>query len=98
MRVTFGSNQLSQRYQSLAEATRAWGPNVGKRYIMRVKLLRAAPGLHAIGEFHNLRLHPLHGMREGQWAIALDERWRLVFRVTGPDQVQIEEVSNHYDD
>jgi plasmid maintenance system killer protein len=98
VRVTFGSPQLRERFESLNAGTRAWGPNVAKRYVMRVKLLRAAPGLQAVGEFQSLRLHPLQGARHGQWAINLDQRWRLVFRIIGPDKVRIEEVSNHYDD
>jgi len=46
----------------------------------------------------HLRLHQLTGDRQGQWALDLTERWRLVVGVPAPDTVMIEEVSQHYGD
>jgi proteic killer suppression protein len=47
-----------------------------------------------------LRFHPLKGDREGQFALTLIDRFRLI--VSFPDQdrktVQVEEVSAHYGD
>jgi plasmid maintenance system killer protein len=53
--------------------------------------------LYAIGA---LRLHPLTGPRQGQLAMTLKWRWRLIVTV-GSDTmtvVRVEEVSKHYDD
>lgn len=46
--------------------------------------------------FASLRLHPLTGERQGQYAMTLVGRWRLIVSLEG-SIVVIEEVSNHYD-
>ena len=45
----------------------------------------------------SLRLHPLTGDRQGQYALTLTGRWRLILTVAG-DTAIIEEVSSHYGD
>ncbi|MGQ0659170.1 MAG: type II toxin-antitoxin system RelE/ParE family toxin [Chromatiales bacterium] len=41
------------------------------------------------------RLHPLKGDREGEWALRVDENWRLVFRFDGQDVELVDYVDYH---
>lgn len=99
MRVEFATDELLQCFQSYSAATRRWGPDVGRKYILRVNLLLAARTLQDLSAPRSLHLHPLKGARMGQYAININDRWRLIFTYNRDEgAVRIEEVSNHYDD
>ncbi|MCY4616218.1 MAG: plasmid maintenance system killer [Chloroflexi bacterium] len=78
MQVRFHTRRLERCAGHLAAAVRAWGPEVGRRYIERVQLLQEAPGLEALYDISTLRLHPLRGDRRGQFAMRLTGRMRLI--------------------
>jgi toxin HigB-1 len=42
LEVRFRTRRLQRRYEESAEAIRAWGPDVGRRYVQRVTALVAA--------------------------------------------------------
>jgi proteic killer suppression protein len=42
-----------------------------------------------------LRLHPLRGERQGQWAVSVSGNWRVVFEFDGPDITNIDLVDYH---
>jgi proteic killer suppression protein len=42
-----------------------------------------------------LRLHPLRGERQGQWAVSVSGNWRVVFAFDGPDITNIDLVDYH---
>ncbi len=71
MRVCFRNHQLERRYAESGQAIRGWGPQVGRRYVQRVKALRLAPDRSDIQGSRALDLHPLTGNRRGQHAIRL---------------------------
>ncbi|MFN0148668.1 MAG: hypothetical protein ACKVT1_19370 [Dehalococcoidia bacterium] len=99
MDVEWADRRLRERFEMSAEGTRAWGPQVARRYILRVNFLLEADDWAAVLAHRALRAHPLHGPSAGAWSIVLHDRWRLV--VTYDEQarrVRIEEVSNHYGD
>jgi proteic killer suppression protein len=99
MEVEFATPALRKCYERQDAAVRAWGTSIGRKYIQRVKLLMAAKQLSDLSVPRSLRLHPLHGDHEGQHAISLDERWRLIFKYDKEaGTVRIEEVTNHYGD
>jgi proteic killer suppression protein len=41
------------------------------------------------------KLHPLHGVREGQWSVAVSGNWRVVFGFVGDEAVDVELVDYH---
>ena len=41
------------------------------------------------------RLHPLRGVREGHWAVWVDENFRLTFRFEGKDVVEVDYRDYH---
>ena len=52
----------------------------------RVDDLRVPPGN---------RLHALTGNREGQWAISVNDQWRICFRFEGEDAYDVELCDYH---
>ena len=99
MEVIFRTNELRRCYEESARAIRRWGPDVGRRYIIRVQMLHAARDFQDAYQRPALRLHSLRGSRRGELSIYLIGRWRLIVTEgTTPESVIVEEVSNHYDD
>lgn len=100
MEVRFRTKDLEQCYQRSSKAIRKFGPDVGRRYIQRINLIKAAPDLATLTSLPGLRCHPLRGDRQGQWAATLIDRFRLIFTFQNDEMtiVRIEGVSKHYDD
>ena len=100
MEIRFRTRKLQRQYESSAEAARAYGRDVARKYIQRVDLIKAIHNLAEMKALPGLDCHPLKGDRAGQWAISLTGFWRLIFTLSG-DQLEIvlvEEVSKHYGD
>ena len=98
MKVTFRTRQLERAFSESATALRRWGDKAGRRYVTRIIQLSEARDFADIRALAALRAHQLKGARRGEWAIDLTERWRLIVRLEGDDEVSIEEVSRHYGD
>lgn len=99
VRVEFGSNQLRRAYEQSAQAIRKWGAVVAQKYIGRTDALFAAENFEVIKQLRSLRAHPLERRYEGQWALDLTGRWRLIVTPSEDGKsVTIEEVTNHYGD
>lgn len=99
MQVTFATTSLRKCFESSDAGVKQWGAEIARKYIQRVNLIVAAKGLTDLATPRSLHLHPLKGDRAGQHAISLNDRWRLIFTHNKEEgTVQIEEVTNHYDD
>jgi plasmid maintenance system killer protein len=98
MKVLFASRQLMRCYEDSDRAMRKWGPNVGRKYIARVQALYAANKFSDLFTIRSLAVHELKGGHEGQYAVILHGRWRLVVVPEGEDTVRVEEVTHHYGD
>ena len=96
MKLRFANNQLRRCYEDERLANRRFGPQVGLRYLQRVRLIMSTASIDRLMEFRSLRLHPLKGDRYGLWVVDLVAQWRLLFSIED-DTVVIQEVSNHYD-
>ena len=95
----FDNQTLKDRYEDVNKATRAWGPQVARRYIQRIEQIQAMPTFHSLFSIQSLRLHPPKGNRRGQFALTLIGRYLLIIeRDDSSDTVLVSEVSNHYDD
>src|SRR5579864_9149215 len=60
--------------------------------------LQALDAMHALNEIVPLRsvgLHRLRGDRKGQWAMAINGPWRLVFTFKAGDAYDVEIVDYH---
>ena len=98
MRIVFASRRLERSYLDVSRAVREWGRPVGLRYIQRIKVLAAANNLHELRQSRALRLHPLRGDRDGEWAMTLHGRWRMIIQLADQQTVIVKEVSAHYGD
>ena len=60
---------------------------------MLLDALDAAMSLTPLRVLQAVRLHPLTGSRQGQWAMTVNGRWRVTFRFDDGDAhaVQIED-------
>lgn len=100
MEVKFRTQKLRKQYENSGDAEKAYGAQVGRRYIQRVNIIKQARNIEELKQLPGLRCHDLKADRQGQLAINLTGFYRLIFTLEG-DQleiVKIEEVSKHYDD
>lgn len=99
MEVIFRNRRLQRCYEESAQAIRRWGPEVGRAYIRRIRMLYALKDFQDAYHRRALHLHPLRSSQRGELSIYLAGRWRLIVTKGDTDQsVTIEEVSDHYDD
>ena len=99
MEVVFATTALRRNYEESARAIRQWGPEVGRRYIVRVNQLYAARDFQEVYNIRSMGLHSLRGSRRGELSIRLTGAWRLIVtRGDNAESVTVREVTNHYDD
>jgi len=55
-------------------------PVLKDRLTRKLDMLNSAKELRDLSAPPSNHLHPLHGEREGQWAISVNGPWRLCFR------------------
>jgi len=98
--VRFRTRTLQKQYEVSAEAIRAHGEPVARKYILRVGIIKSARDIEELKRLPGLRCHELKGDRKGFWAINLTGFHRLIFTLEGKrlEIARIEEVSKHYDD
>ena len=100
MIIAFRSRKLRRQYERSADAMRAYGEQVGRRYLGRINLMKTAKDIEELRRLPGLHCHPLTADRAGQWAVTLTGFHRLIFTLEGDrlEIAMIEEVSKHYDD
>lgn len=100
MEVIFRTKKLETCYMDHLQGQRAWGPEVGRKYIQRIDLLQEASDMAEVRKLPGLDCHPLKGGRKGQFRVILHGRWRLIFSLHGDKAriIRVEEVSKHYGD
>ncbi len=97
MEVDFRTRRLERCFERLDLAIREWGPEVGDRYVERVRAIQRARGFEYLYGFRALGLHPLRGDRRGQYALRLTGRMRLIIeRGDDPDTVIVVEVVDYH--
>jgi proteic killer suppression protein len=98
--VVFATKKLEKCFLDHRYGRRAWGPEVGRKYIQRIDLFQEAADMEDVRELPGLDCHPLKGGRKGQFSITVHGRWRLVFSLKEKRQgiIRVEEVSKHYGD
>ncbi len=99
MRVKFRSSKLRKQYEDHDKAERAYGSEVGRKYIQRIGIIQSVKSLAELMDMPAIHCHPLKGDKRGQHGIKLTRRARLIFTVENDGPVIcIEEVSQHYGD
>ena len=100
MQIRFKTRKLEKQYLNAKEAEKAYGRQVARKYIQRVTILKQARCFEDLYAISVLKLHPLKGDCDGEYAIALTGFYRLIIRNVDEvyDIVRIEEVNKHYGD
>jgi len=98
--VTFRTRKLQREYERSAKAVKAYGADVGRKYILRINIIKHSGSIDELKRIPALRCHSLKGDRAEEWAIDLTGLQRLIFTLSGEQLsvVRIEEVSKHYGD
>ncbi len=98
--IRFKTRKLEKAFAQIAEGRKLWGDMVARRYIERVNALQTLDNAKlAAKEFPEYRPQELKGKRKGQWAMNLNDRWRLIYEPAEDGlTISIEEVTNHYGD
>ena len=97
MHVAFRTRQLERCALNRTEAIKKWGRDVGSRYPNRIAELLAAPSWEALEALHSLGLHPLAGDRQGQHAIRITGKWRIILdRGGAEDEIIILNVEDYH--
>ena len=100
MEVTFRTRKLELEYRESDKAIRAYGAQVGRRYIARINVIKHTKDIDELMNLPALKCHPLKENRAGQYAIKLTGFYRLIFTLKGDalEIAHIEEASKHYGD
>lgn len=99
MRIEYRTARLRQAYEESDAAIRRWGVAVARKYIQRLEVLYAAQDFDEVRQLRSLRAHPLKARREGQWALDLTGRWRLIVIPSDNGKTAtVVEVTDHYGD
>ena len=69
-------------------------PAQAERLRLVLAALSAAEGPGDMG-LPGLRLHALKGQRSGTWAVSVNRNWRVTFRFSGKDAVDVDYEDYH---
>ena len=69
-------------------------PEHARRLRLILALLAAAQEIGDLN-FPGSRLHPLHGDREGFWAVSVSGNWRVLFRFAEADAADVDYTDYH---
>ncbi len=98
MKITFRTRKLEREYLNSAMASKAYGVQVGRKYIQRIDIIKQVRNIKELTGLPGLRCHPLKGERKGQFAVTLTGFYRLIITLHGDvlNITNIDEVSKHY--
>jgi len=96
--LEFASKRLAGASISFSEAGRLFGVPIGRKYIQRLGLLRAADKFSGLLAFQALKLHPLKGARDGHYAITLTGNYRLIIERIQEEKIRIVDVEDYHGD
>jgi len=89
---------LTEASLSLSFASRLFGVPIGRKYIQRLAILRAADNFAQLYGHKALRLHPLKGQRTGEYAITLTGNYRLIIQKITEDKIHVINVEDYHGD
>ena len=90
---TFADRQTEQLY--LAGRSRRYPPEIARRAARKLEQVNAASRIEDLQVPPGNRLHELHGDREGQHAISINDQWRICFRFQDGDAYEVEVCNYH---
>lgn len=89
--VTFKSKSVEDKYDKVLAKLRSRKRDYNNA-ILAFESLKTAPR-----QYINGKKHPLTGNHNGQWALRIDDVWRLIYEINDRDLIVTGvEVSPHY--
>ena len=79
MQITFSTSKLQKLCSSEKYTKSFLTKEQEDKLRLKLSQIRVADSLADLSEIFNLNCHPLSGKRKGQYAINLDEKYRIVF-------------------
>ena len=79
MQINYRTKQLKKICENAEVATKKHGNQMAEKIHLRIDQIRAASSIEELIQYSIGRCHPLHGNREGQYAMDLTHPYRLVF-------------------
>ena len=70
-------------------------PDVFRRAVRRLEYVHLAKTIHDLRVPPSNRLHALKGDRKGQYAISINEKWRICFHFVDGDAYDVEITDYH---
>ena len=90
---TFADKKTKQVF--ITGKSKTLEPNVIKRAVRRLEYVHLAKTIHDLNVPPSNRLHALKGDRKGQFAISINEKWRICFRFVDGDAYNVEIADYH---
>jgi proteic killer suppression protein len=90
---TFADRETQQLYTT--GKSKRLPPDVVKRALRRLEYVALASELNDLRVPPSNRLHSLQGDRAGQFAIAINDQWRICFRFEDGDAYDVEITDYH---
>ena len=69
--------------------------DIQRAALRKLRYLHSAASLEDLSEVPGHRLEKLHGDREGQWSIRINDQWRVCFTWENGDASGVEIVDYH---
>ena len=88
------ANSASRKFYEEGKSSKFRGLDVGAAE-ETLASLDAATSLRDLSPLKSVRLHKLRGDRAGQWAMTVNDRWRICFRFQDGDAHDVEVVDYH---
>lgn len=79
MEIRFATTWLDKLFHSESDLVQTYGSRRAQSLLSKLAVLRRAPTLSQVPTTPPLRRHQLTGNRDGQYAVAIDRQFRLVF-------------------
>ena len=98
MKIEYRTDKLKNICTDTKTATREYGKEMALKLQLRVRQIKNLDAVETLVMLCISRCHPLHGNREGQYAMDLAHPYRLVFTKHGSDiQIaRIEEIVDYH--
>lgn len=90
---TFADKRTRDLY--LTAQAKRFPPDVAKRAARKLEYVDLAARLEDLKVPRGNRLHALGGNRKGQYAIAVNDQWRICFRFVDGDAYDVEICDYH---
>jgi plasmid maintenance system killer protein len=84
VKLSFSSNKLAKLLNSQKDTLRIYGPDNGRRILMRLQQIADAATLAELASLPQTRVHPLIGNRAEQISVDVKHPYRLILTIDSP--------------